>query len=120
MSIKIKNPAMVMNGGGGKIYRHRIVINGTISGDDNQITLYLDINSSSATVFDDISLQQFLLTRAPYPFFGNSVNGRVEKAIGGIITKWYSQVQGMYFKIFGDSEENRLQQYALIDTVYEI
>ena len=119
MSIKIKNPAMVMNGGG-KIYRHRIVINGTISGDDNQIKLYLDINSSSATEFDTISLQQFLLTRAPYPFFGNSVNGLVEKAIGGIITKWYSPAQGMYFKIFGDSEENRLQQHALIDTVYEI
>lgn len=106
--------------GGGKIYRHRIVINGTISGDDNQIKLYLDINSSSATEFDTISLQQFLLTRAPYPFFGNSVNGLVEKAIGGIITKWYSPAQGMYFKIFGDSEENRLQQHALIDTVYEI
>ena len=119
MAVTIKNPATVVTGGG-KIYRHRIVINGTISGDDNQITLYLDINSSSATEFDAISLQQFLLTRAPYPFFGNSVNGLVEKAIGGIITKWYSPAQGMYFKIFGDSEENRLQQHALIDTVYEI
>lgn len=116
----IKNPCTIM-GGGGKIYRHRIAINGTISGDDNQITLYLDINSSSATEFDDISLQQFLLTRAPYPFFGNSVNGRVEKAIGGIITKWYSPVQGMYFKIFGEQVENKFQQDDdLIDTVYEI
>ena len=119
MAVTIKNPATVVTGGG-KIYRHRIEINGTISGDDNQITLYLDINSSSATEFDDLSLQQFLSTRAPYPFFGNSVNGRVEKAIGGIITKWFSPVQGMYFKIFGDSEENRFQQYTLIDIVYEI
>lgn len=119
MAVTIKNPATVMAGGGGKIYRHRIVINGTISGDD--ITLYLDINSSSATGFDDISLQQFLLTRAPYPFFGNSVNGRVEKAIGGIITRWYSPVQGMYFKIFGDSVEKRFQQTdSMVDTVYEI
>ena len=106
--------------GGGKIYRHRIVINGTISGDDNQITLYLDINSSSDTGFNTISLQQFLFTRAPYPFFGNSVNGLVEKVIGGIITKWYSPVQGLYFKIFGDSEEKRLQQADITDTVYEI
>lgn len=119
MAVTIKNPATVVTGGG-KIYRHRIVINGTISGDDNQITLYLDINSSSATEFDTISLQKFLATRAPYPFFGNSVNGSIVQAIGGIITKWYSPVQGMYFKIFGDSEENRLQQHALIDTVYEI
>lgn len=119
MAVTIKNPATVVTGGG-KIYRHRIVINGTISGDDNQITLYLDINSPSDTGFDTISLQQFLLTRAPYPFFGDSVNGMVEKAIGGIITRWYSPAQGMYFKIFGDSEENRLQQDDLTDTVYEI
>lgn len=119
MAVTIKNPATVVTGGG-KIYRHRIVINGSISGDDNQITLYLDINSSSATVFNDLSLQQFLLTRAPYPFFGTSLTGRVEKAIGGIITKWYSPVQGMDFKIFGDSEENRLQQASsIVDTVYE-
>lgn len=110
-----------LKGEGGKIYRHRIVMNGSISGDDNQITLYLDINSSSATEFDAISLQQFLLTRAPYQFFGNSINGRVERAIGGIITRWFSQVQGMYFKIFGDSEENKfIGGTALIDTVYEI
>lgn len=109
-----------LKGEGGKIYRHRIVINGTISGDDNQITLYLDINSSSATEFDTISLQQFLLTRAPYQFFGNSINGWVERAIGGIITKWYSLVQGMYFKIFGEQVENKFQQADLIDTVYEI
>ena len=119
MAVTIKNPATVVTGGG-KIYRHRIAINGTISGDDNQITLYLDINSSSATVFDDISLQQFLLTRAPYPFFGNSLNGWVEKAIGGIITRWYSPAQGLYFKIFGDSVENSLQQAdSIVDTVYE-
>lgn len=119
MAVTIKNPATVVTGGG-KIYCHRIVITGSIPGDDIQITLYLDINSSSATGFDTISLQQFLLTRAPYPFFGNSVNGRVEKAIGGIITKWYSPAKGIYFKIFGDSEENRLQQADFIDTVYEI
>ena len=119
MAVTIKNPATVM-AGGGKIYRHRIVIKGSIPGDDIQITLYLDINSSSATGFDTISLQQFLLTRAPYPFFGNSVNGSIVKAIGGIITRWYSPAQGLYFKIFGDSEENRLQQTDLIDTVYEI
>ena len=119
MAVTIKNPATVM-AGGGKIYRHRIVINGSISGDDNQITLYLDINSSSATGFDTISLQQFLLTRAPYPFFGNSINGSIEKAIGGIITKWFSPAQGMYFKIFGEQVENKFQQADLIDTVYEI
>lgn len=120
MAVTIKNPATVVTGGG-KIYRHRIEINGTISGDDNQITLYLDINSSSATEFDDISLQQFLLTRAPYPFFGTSLNGLVEKAIGGIITKWYSPVQGMYFKIFGEQVENSIQQASsIVDTVYEI
>ena len=120
MAVTIKNPATVVTGGG-KIYRHRIELNGTISGDDNQITLYLDINSYSATVFDDISLQQFLLTRAPYPFFGTSLNGWVEKAIGGIITKWYSPVQGMYFKIFGEQVENEFQQTgSIVDTVYEI
>lgn len=119
MPIKIKNPVTVMTGGG-KIYRHRIVINGSISGDDIQITLYLDINSSRATEFDTISLQQFLLTGAPYPFFGNSINGSIVQAIGGIITQWYFPVQGLYFKIFGDSEEKRLQQSNLTDTVYEI
>ena len=119
MAVTIKNPATVVTGGG-KIYRHRIVMDGSISGDDIQITLYLDINSSSATEFDGISLQQFLLTRVPYPFFGNSINGSIEKAIGGRITKWYSPVQGMYFKIFGDSEEKRLQQADFIDKVYEI
>lgn len=109
-----------LKGEGGKIYRHRITMDGTISGDDNQITLYLDINSSSATEFDTISLQQFLLTSAPYPFFGNSLNGWAEKAIGGIITRWVSPVQGMYFKIFGEQGENKLQQATLTDTVYEI
>lgn len=110
-----------LKGEGGKIYRHRIEMNGSISGDDIQITLYLDINSSSATEFDDISLQQFLLTRSPYPFFGNSINGSIEKAIGGIITRWFSPVQGMYFKIFGDSKENKfIGENDLIDTVYEI
>lgn len=109
-----------LKGEGGKIYRHRITMDGTISGDDNQITLYLDINSSSATEFDTISLQQFLLTRAPYPFFGNSINGWEVQAIGGIITKWYSPVQVMYFKIFGEQVENKFQQADLTDTVYEI